>query len=208
MSPAKETLAPTLFLLVEDEGLVAAACERALAPFGSVYVTASVGEAGLWLASARLAGLVTDIALPDGNGIDLARDARARSPSLPILLISGSVDALRLDAADVIGASYLLKPIEAHQLTRFAERATARQRRSIGLLRTWADRYGLTAAEEMTLRLAIDGLRRDEISARRGVEPGTVKSQIHSILSKVERPTLADAVTTFFRELASPVEAP
>jgi DNA-binding NarL/FixJ family response regulator len=193
---------PAAFLLVEDYAPVARAYQRSLERYGSVTVVGTVLDAQSFLASSTVTGLVTDISLPDGSGLDVAREARARMASLPILIISGGVDPSGLDAADELRAAYLLKPIEDRQLARFAERATARQRRVTALLLDWTERYSLSAAEAVTFRLCVEGLRRREIAVRRRVSPNTVKMQIGSLLNKVGAQNISEVVTAFFSELS------
>lgn len=190
------------FLLVEDNDLVARACQRALEQHGAVSLAGSVAEGIIVVATVRLTGLVADIALPDGSGLEVAMEARARMPDLPILIISGDVDPARLDIADELGASYLLKPIERWQLKRFAERAIARLQRASALIHGWVVRYGLTEAETATLRLALDGLRREEIARVRMVSRSTVKHQVASLLAKVSAESLSETRTLFYQELS------
>lgn len=203
MTVDRLSVGPPHFLVVEDNDLVASAYRRAISKHGIVSVASSVAEAGLVIAGARLTGLIVDVELPDGSGLEVARDARLRDWGLPIVVISGGVDARRLGDAHRIEATYLLKPVETADLRAFVERAIDRERREERLLAEWTDRHGLSAAEAMTLRLAINGLRRDEIAARRGVSVGTAKNQIHALLAKVGQSALADAAAQFYRELAS-----
>lgn len=190
------------FILVEDNDHVAHVYRRVFESFGTVALARSVAEARSVLAAAHVTGLVADISLPDGSGLDVAREARARMKDLPILIISGDVNSVRLDTADELFAAILEKPIRRSQLIRFAERAIARERRAATLLVTWMYRYSLSAAEMMTLRLAVDGLTRDDIVVARGVSLNTVKTQIAALLGKRSVATLAQAVAAFYAELA------
>lgn len=192
-----------MFLVVEDDHVVLRTYMRALERHGGVVSAEGIAAARATIAMVdQLVGAVLDVSLPDGSGIDLARELRGRWRDVPILLVSGAVDSRRLDGAHELEAAYLVKPVNARQLSRFAERAIERLRRETGLLDAWAERYGLTPAEIATLRLALDGLRRDEIAARRGVKPGTAKMQIHSILSRTGSGSLDELVASYYRELA------
>lgn len=189
------------FLVVEDEGLVALAYRQALRGHGSVTVAPTVAEAREVFARCRPTGLVTDISLPDGSGLDVAREARARSRDLPILIVSGDVTPERMAVAVELEAGFLWKPIDPKQLALFAERAVARGFRLDTLLKDWIDRYALSAAEAVTFRCAVDGLRRAEIAETRGVSQSTVKNQIAGMLPKVGAADLSDAVLRFYREM-------
>ena len=57
--------------------------------------------------------MILDVALPDGDGVDLLRDLRTAWPSMPAIVVSGQgeprniVEAMRAGATD-----YLTKPVE------------------------------------------------------------------------------------------------
>jgi CheY-like chemotaxis protein len=76
-------------LLVEDDPHLRGVIRRALASHG--YVVRAVGNAGdaRGLEGAAPDLVVTDVVLPDGNGIDLARDLAGRWPAAGFLFISG-----------------------------------------------------------------------------------------------------------------------
>jgi DNA-binding NarL/FixJ family response regulator len=190
------------FLVVEDSLPVALACQRTLVRLGKVTLADGVASAGRIVATTRLTGLVTDVSLPDGSGFSVAKDARDKAPGLPILIISGAVDHGRLEAAHELGAMYLLKPLQSGQLTMFGERAIARQRRAALLLQRWVVRYNLFAAEAVTLRMALDGLKREEIARVRGVSANTVKNQVSKLLPKLGVGDLAEAIAAFYQELS------
>jgi diguanylate cyclase (GGDEF)-like protein len=72
--------------------------------------------------------VVVDYQLPDGSGIDLAKQIKAHDPELPVLLLTGyatfdtAVDAVgRLDA-------YLIKPVAPQQLLHSVANALTRRR--------------------------------------------------------------------------------
>lgn len=114
------------FLVVEDDAGVGAVYRRALRAHGGAIVVASVVEAREALRGLRPAGLIVDVTLPDGCGLAVAREARQAMPGLPILVVSGAVDAWRLDIAHELSAAYLLKPVQIAQIVRFAQRAVGR----------------------------------------------------------------------------------
>lgn len=176
---------------------------RLLEKHGVVSVAGSVLEALLVIATERLTGLVVDIMLPDGSGFDVAQEARAHDARLPILLITGADGHRRPVVVYEIGASYLPKPLEPRHLQLFAERATAQHRRAAQLVEEWVERYDLSAAEAVTLRLAVEGLRRENIAAVRGVSTNTVKHQIGGLLIKVGATALTEAIAKFLLELST-----
>jgi signal transduction histidine kinase/CheY-like chemotaxis protein len=99
-------------LLVEDDDEVAALVSEMLDELGyDVIRTASAAAALGALANGRAIDvLFSDIMMPGGmNGVELAREAHARLPDLPILLTSGYAEAAAL-AAESEGVRILAKP--------------------------------------------------------------------------------------------------
>ena len=82
---------PMLLLVVEDNDLVREVLAMGLEDEGFVVREAADAASGLAaLRSAPVAALVTDVELgPGGSGLDLAMQARALSPDLPVLVVSG-----------------------------------------------------------------------------------------------------------------------
>ncbi len=102
-----------MVLLVDDEAGLLRLGERALSRAGWHVVTAScVADA---LAALEDGGLVprvivTDLVLPDGDGLALVDVARRRCPGLPAVLTSGYADDALRDRAASAGVTFLAKP--------------------------------------------------------------------------------------------------
>lgn len=100
-------------LLIEDEQLVAATIEVVLMKAGHKVTVANNGEAGLAKFAEIAPDLViTDIIMPQKEGIETIRDLRAKSPNIPIIAISGggrtkNFDFLRM--AHKLGANEVLR---------------------------------------------------------------------------------------------------
>ena len=191
------------FLIVEDEALLGLALSRAFASYGRAVVAPTLVDAKQALDEQRFAGLIVDVELPDGSGFDVLAHARERALEMEVLVLSGQVDAARLSRAFTLGVTYLVKPASASQLRQFAMRARARHLKSRGWLRavmaSWVERYGLTPAEEQILALAIDGVPRLEIAARRAVTVSTLKKQVQSLLARTGDATLESAANRALR---------
>lgn len=100
-------------LLLEDEAAIRSALTRALGKWGyTVTAAASLAEARERLVETPPEGLVSDLKLPDGSGLDLAREL-----AVPFVLMSGyasfddAVAALRLGCVD-----FLTKPVAMKSL--------------------------------------------------------------------------------------------
>ena len=106
-------------LLVEDEDMVRAVAERALARAGFAVTACADGEQGL--AAVANGGefdlVVSDVVMPGMDGPAMARAIRRLHPDLPFLFMSGyAEDQLRqsIDAADV---HFIAKPFSVQQIS-------------------------------------------------------------------------------------------
>jgi len=111
--------------LVDDEDILAWSIETELKSLGAEVLRAG----SLRQALERFPGFnpdfaITDLRLPDGNGLDLLQKWRKEYPNMPVILITahGAIDsavtALRLGAFD-----YLQKPFDLKDLMVAAQRA-------------------------------------------------------------------------------------
>jgi len=95
-------------LLVDDDAAVLEATAALVAELGFEVSPASSGEAALaMLAADRFDLLMTDVAMPGMNGVELARAAREAAPGLPVLFASGYADVQTFGAE--LGCEILLK---------------------------------------------------------------------------------------------------
>ncbi|MFS2116597.1 response regulator transcription factor, partial [Herbaspirillum frisingense] len=104
--------------LLEDHERMAALVSRALATAGietDVYGTLSQATTGL--AQIRYPALVLDRNLPDGDGLQLVRQLRARRIDTPCLMLTAR-DALhdRIDGLEAGADDYLPKPFSMEEL--------------------------------------------------------------------------------------------
>jgi DNA-binding response OmpR family regulator len=113
---------PFVILYVEDNDLVRESFAELLATAGRQVVCAADGAAAREALGAQDVNLLmTDIHLPDGSGLDLAREALRQNPLLPVIVCSGQ------DLTDVtrsLGptAHPLRKPFELHELEALVDR--------------------------------------------------------------------------------------
>jgi DNA-binding NtrC family response regulator len=102
-------------LVVDDERLVRwTLSERLRADGCDILQAGSVAEAIEQLAKAPEA-IVLDYRLPDGDGLEVLRRARAADPDVPVIMLTAHKDAETIVAAVKAGASdYLTKPFDVH----------------------------------------------------------------------------------------------
>lgn len=111
-------------LVVEDEPDLVATYQRLLRRYGLQMTCASSRrEALAALQSSPWRLLIVDLGLPDGDGLDVVRAARARPVPAPVIVITGMGAASARKAAMSAGASaFLGKPFSTTDLTRLIQR--------------------------------------------------------------------------------------
>lgn len=114
-------------LLVDDEPSLLRVAALGLRQAGHEVVIAEDGEAALEALDAGLrpALLATDMAMPGMDGLTLAREARARLPGLPVLLLSGYSAVSVAGAPGREGFRFLAKPYTLDALAAAAREALA-----------------------------------------------------------------------------------
>jgi len=115
-------------LVVDDDAAIRTVVAQALRRAGhEVTVADSLAQLERALAIALPDVIVTDVILPDGDGIDHVRSVAARFPLLPIIVLSAQntlTTAVR--AAEVGAYEYLPKPFDLDVLARAVTGALAR----------------------------------------------------------------------------------
>ena len=114
-------------LVAEDDKSVRLVVQQALARQG--YAVQSSGNAaGLWklIESGRGDVLITDVALPDGDALDLLPRIMKRRPEMPVIVMSARSTLLTAVKAQETGVfEYLPKPFELRALIEVTARALA-----------------------------------------------------------------------------------
>jgi len=125
-------------LIVEDDSSTRKGLEEAISEMGGV------GGETLAVGTARQASdavrefqphlIVVDISLPDGDGLEILREAKQLHPDIDAVVVTGSsaidhaIEALRAGATD-----YLLKPLRPVQLEAVFQRVAERRRLEVEL---------------------------------------------------------------------------
>ena len=108
-------------LLIDDEEVVRVGMRRALTAFGHEVLEAAGGREGLRILTEQGVDLVlTDINMPDTDGIETIIAIRERGLDLPVIAMSGGgrmPKEVLLDSAHVLGALVCLaKPFDVRDL--------------------------------------------------------------------------------------------
>jgi len=112
-------------LVVDDDSTVRESCKRILSECGYDVETAASGKEGLERATRGYFDCaLLDLKMPDVDGMEIVRDARANRCNMAVLIITGygstntAAEATRLGVSD-----YLCKPFTPEEISRAVERA-------------------------------------------------------------------------------------
>jgi len=164
-SPRSVRAAPRA-LIVDDDELVRRTIGRVLSKAGCDVVTAGSGrEAVTAISAGAFDVVISDVHMPDGNGLDVLRAIRRVDLDIPVIMATGVPDVASAAEAIEYGAfRYLTKPVDSEDLVRLVKHATrvhalARLRREVmssagAPARLAADRAGL----EVRFESALDSL--------------------------------------------------
>ena len=162
--------------------------------------------------------VVLDVRLPDGDGVTVCRELRARMPGLGVVMLTSYSDDEALFQAILAGASgYLLKQILGQDLVTAVRTVAAggslldpaatsavlaRMRRAVEPAGPLA---GLSEQERTVLDLIGEGLTNRQIGERMFLAEKTVKNYVSHVLAKLgmERRTQAAILATELRAPAS-----
>jgi CheY-like chemotaxis protein len=101
-------------LLAEDDAIVRSVAHRILSEAGYTVTEVGSGTEGLaaWERVEQIHLLVTDVVMPEMNGVELSRRLRHRDPDLPVLYLSGYLGDLTQNY-DLLAehAGFLPKPL-------------------------------------------------------------------------------------------------
>ena len=197
-------------LLVDDHELIRRGLREAFAADGAFRV---VGEAGT-LAAARLqAGelrptvVVLDVHLPDGSGLDLARDLRADAPGLGIVVLTMSAtDEHLLGALEAGASAFVLKsaPVTAvlaaaHQAATAPHTFSAADLAGALQRRTAPPAPTLSAREHAVLLLLSEGLTLATIAQRLFLSASSAKADTARLYQKLQATNRSQAMVEAVR---------
>jgi len=105
-------------LLVEDEDMVRAVAERALARQGYTVVTAADGDEGVEAVRENpdFDLIVSDVVMPSMDGPAMAREIRQLVPKMPVLFMSGYAEEQLRREIDIEGMHFIPKPFSVAQI--------------------------------------------------------------------------------------------
>lgn len=128
MTTAKEAL-PTILLVEDTVALVQVYIKFLRAEQAEVIAVETLSAAREFIAARAPTVVLLDVNLPDGNGLDLLREIRARSLDTAVVVITangsidGAVEAMRCGADD-----FLVKPFPPERLSTTLQHVLERRR--------------------------------------------------------------------------------
>ena len=190
---------PTRVFLVDDHEIVRRGIADIIDAERDLEVVGESGTVERTIGRIEATGpdvVVLDVHLPDGNGIDLCRDLKARFPELRCLILTAYDDEQAAYGAVLAGADgYVLKDVRGSKLVEGIRRIVAGHR-LIGsdLGRRVTTRMAqtpteiapdLTLREQQVLRLIAEGLSNRQIGERLELAEKTVKNYVSGLLAKL-----------------------
>ena len=143
MSSTEEKIEIGIVLLVDDEDAIRRALGRRLRADGHTVLEAPRASIALEILDRHFVDVVlSDITMPDMDGVELLRRARERKPDLSVLLMTGAPQLESAVKAVEYGAlEYLMKPFPLEKLSTSVSLAVRKHRLAI------AKREALESAE-------------------------------------------------------------
>jgi len=120
-------------LVVDDEQIVLKSCERVLKPEGYEVDTASSGNEALGLLEKNKYDLiVTDIKMPEMDGLEFMRRVRVKNPDINIVVITGhpSQESIK-EALSLRIIDYLPKPFSPAHLVEVTNNAVELKKKGV-----------------------------------------------------------------------------
>ena len=187
--------------LVDDHEVVRRGLKDLLEAEDDIEVVGDAATAGMALAGiARTSPdvAVLDVRLPDGNGVEVCREVRARDPRIACLMLTSFGDDEALFDAIMAGAAgYLLKDVKGQDLVEAVRRVAdgaslldpAVTGKVLDRLRKGNEEdarlQSLSDQERKILALIAEGLTNRQIAERMHLAEKTVKNYVSNLLSKL-----------------------
>ncbi len=206
-------------VLIDDHELIRHGLKRAFERSGDFEVVAEAGtvRSGVETVNAHRPDVVVcDVRLPDGNGLDAARQLRTQHPQLGIVVLTMYAGDEQLFAALEAGASaFVPKDAPADEVVAAARHAAASPRAFAAndladAMKRRLEPTGpqLSPREQQVLQLLADGHGVAAISRRLYISESTTKTHISKLYEKLGAANRAQAIMAALRAGLITSEAP
>jgi two-component system response regulator FixJ len=185
--------------VVDDDAAMRDSLRLLLEASGFTVRTHDSAVAFLGEAPASAGCVLTDVRMPEIDGLELQRRLHARRLPLPVIVMTGQGDiALAVNAMRDGAVDFLEKPFEADALIAAVSRAleqSQRQREADAMrTRAAAQIASLTPREREVLDLLVTGLPNKAIANKLGASPRTIEVHRARVLEKLQVRALPDLV--------------
>jgi len=214
MSPSRPK--PIRLLIVDDHEVVRVGLRTVLHNHQGITV---VGEAGSKAAAVQAVKrlkpdiVLMDVRLPDGSGVEAARDIFAGHPATRVIFLTSYMNGDSARAAMLAGAQgYVVKNIDSDQLIRSILGVSNGQSmfdpvltqqalsRNVGSVQARSEREAsLAPQEERILALMAEGLTNKEIAVSMQLSDKTVKNYVANMFQKLQISRRAQAAAYFVK---------
>jgi DNA-binding NarL/FixJ family response regulator len=198
-------------LMLEDDVLMWRAVQRIVGRAGDVILAASCAAADAALASGPWSGLVVDVSLPDGSGLEWLSTARRNGCKTPALVLTNNLDRALVNEVFDLRAFYVCKPAPAKSLREFVESLTVpdRSNETFGLLSASAmrvlDLADFSPSELDVIAGALSGISSKEFIDLHKITINTYKSRVRKVLKKTGASSIGEIRDRVLRDLSRSV---
>jgi two-component system response regulator AtoC len=200
-------------LVIDDESSMRFTLEAVLGDAGFDVETADGGASGIAAFEARGADVVlTDLAMPDVDGMQVLGALRAQDPSVPVLMLTAHGSERVAVAAMKAGAfDYLPKPFDPDELVLSVARGaeTRRLRLENARLRTEASLGRTIVAESPAIKRVLDVVTRVApkdvtvlLTGESGVGKDVLAATLHAHSKRADKPLVRFNAAAIPSELA------
>lgn len=120
-------------LVADDDRTIRTVLTQALTRAGcKVHATSSLTTLMRWVAEGKGDVVITDVAMPDGNGLEMLPKIAEDRPNLPVIVISAQNTIMTaIQAAEAEAYDYLPKPFDLPDLMKRTAKALSEKRRVV-----------------------------------------------------------------------------
>ncbi|MDZ4693542.1 MAG: response regulator transcription factor [Deltaproteobacteria bacterium] len=201
------TASPYWFLL-EDDPQVSMALARFLGQYAPVRHATTLGESEALLSNIhRCCGVLLDVDLPDGSGLDVLENLRRKEIRVPALVLTAHSKHEHISRAQRLGAQFLWKPWSQDNLQAFVDQAmrqpSFRQdfERCLG---EWSEQHQLSPRETELVRHVSSGIALKEIPDVMSISQNSTKTMVRRILLKSQATAIGDVTRQLYRRMLGP----
>ena len=128
-------------LIADDDRTIRTVLTQALTRAGCrVHATSSLTTLMRWVAEGKGDTIITDVMMPDGNGLEMLPKIASDRPGLPVIVISAQNTIMTaIQAADAKAFDYLPKPFDLPDLMKRVAKALEQKKVSISKKRDETD---------------------------------------------------------------------